>query len=401
MANIRKRGAAEKPKGRELPEDLRAAVAEFDKAHGEGVIQQPGSKRRFNVIPTGIFILDFALCGGWTQGFASTAYGYHSTAKSTIFLNGVASFQRKHPDAYVVWCDPEGLYDAVWAEQIGCDLDRLIVSQPDYGELSVDIIEDMIQRPSVGLIVLDSIPACAPMKVLENSAEDDTMAALPRLMGKLCSKITTRVNQERRKKHEVTIWLINQLRDKVGFNMGSPRSLPGGRQINHVPTTKVWLKLIKEHEAKNRFGKDVPDFNEQGFKIEKRKHGSSINEGNFDLNRNNDCAECAPGMVKNVDTMVAFAKSMGFIGGGGGNFTLLTEKLGKIKNERTGEVRHKAHTKFRTLNDIKDMLMQSQEERDTLARSLIVEQRVSAGLDPLPPDGYLVSDVGRLVRIED
>jgi recombination protein RecA len=387
-----------KPRARTLPPDIQASFADFDKAHGEGILMRPGATVKFNVIPTGIFILDFALLGGWPQGFVSMTYGYHSTAKSTIFLNGVREFQRKHDDKYVVWIDAEGLYDEEWARMIGVDTHRIIVARPEYGEQAVDILEHMIQQPSVGLIVLDSIPACAPMKVLENSAEDDTMAALARLMGKMCSKITTRINAERRKGHYVTIWNINQIRNKVGFVLGSPRHLPGGFQINHVPTTKVWLKLTKEVEGKDEFDNVVPDYNEQAFEIEKRKHGSSINSGAFDLILNPK-SKVRQGCVDNVDTTVAFAKKFGFIRGGGGNFSLLTEKLGYIENTRTGERREKPHTKFAKLDDIKQFLYENEEELATLQRSIIAEQRVSKNLEALPPDGYLVSAIGRLVRL--
>jgi protein RecA len=384
-----------------LPADLEAAFAEFGKAHGEGILRRPGATVKFNVIPTGIFLLDFALLGGWPQGFVSMSYGYHSTAKSTIFLNGVREFQLKHPDKYVVWIDAEGLYDEEWAKMIGVDTDRLIPATPEFGEQAVDILEDAMQRPSVGLIILDSIPACAPMKVLENSAEDDTMAALARLMGKMCSKITTRLNAGRRQGHYVTIWNINQIRNKVGYVLGSPRSLPGGFQINHIPTTKVWLKLVKQVDSKDNFGNDTADHNQQGFQVEKRKHGSSINDGAFDLVLNPKHPHVRQGCVDNVDTLVTFAKKFGFIGGGGGAFTLLTEKRGMITNERTGESRPKPFTKFAKLENIKEVLYTNQEEYDTLARSIIAEQRVSKNLEPLPPDGYLVSSVGRLVRLQE
>lgn len=395
---VRSRTKPGQPKG--LPADIEEALKAFNKAHGEGVIRKPGTPLKFNVIPTGIFILDFALLGGWPQNYVSMSYGYHSTAKSTIFLNGVREYQRKHPDKYVVWIDAEGLYDEVWAKIIGVDTDRLIHSQPEYGELAVDILEDMLGRESVGLIILDSIPACAPMKVIENSAEDDTMAALARLMGKMCSKITTNINAERRKGHYVTIWLINQIRNKVGVTYGSPRHLPGGFQVNHIATTKVWLKLTKEHVTRDEFENEVADYNEQTFEIEKRKHGQSINKGGFDLTLSNS-GFVPMGCIDSVPTIRSFAQKFGFIGGGGGKFYLLSEKLGKIKNEKTGEVRTKEHTKFRTLSELEQFLRENQEECDTLARSIIAAQRKSKGLTPLPPDGYLYSDIGRLVTLED
>lgn len=386
---------------RELPADLVEAIKVFSKAHGEGIVAKPGTTQKLAVTPTGCFVLDFALNGGWPEGYASMVYGYHSTAKSTMLLNGVREFQLKHPDKYVVWIDVEGLYDEDWARKIGCDISRIIASTPEYGEMAVDILEDMLQRVSVGLIILDSVPACAPMKVLDNSAEDDTMAALARLMGKMCSKMTTRMNAGRRQNHYVSVWLINQLRNKVGVTYGSPRHLPGGFQINHVPTTKVWLKLTKEVEGKDAYGSDCPDYNESAFKIEKRKHGSSINDGAFDLILNATHEYVRQGTVDNVPTLISFAKKMGFISGGGGNYNLLSELRGEIVNEKTGETRLKPFTKFSKFDDISNYLYQNDEEMVTLWRSLLVRQRVSKGLDPLPRDGYLVAPHGRLVELID
>lgn len=385
MANARGRKRTQK---KTLPEDLANSLTTFSKAHGDGILMSPRTSLSTNVIPTGVFLLDLALNGGWQHGKHAMNYGYANTAKSTLFLNGVREFQRKYPDQYVLWVDTEGLYDQDWAEKIGVDLDRLVVSQPDYGELAVDIIEDMIQRPSIGLIVLDSIPACVPMKVLEKSAEDATVGVLAALMGKLCSKITSTCSKERRKGHIVTVWQVNQLRDKIGVMYGSTRSLPGGRQINHVPTTKVWNKLVKEHMTKDEYGNDVSDFLELGFQIEKSKCGSSIREGRFSLNLNPN-GRVNEGCSDDVDTVFSFAKKFKVVRGGAKKYKLLTLAGGDFEGMT-----------FEKHDSIIDFLYENPDELDTLCRSIIMAHRMSRGLPALPPDGYLVSPNGRVVQIE-
>lgn len=381
----RRRAATQSTPQQQLPPDIQETVSDTERLHGEGIIQLGNRLPRVNHVPTGCFVIDFGLLGGLPQGYGTMAYGYHSTGKSTLFLKSVAEYQRKHPDKWVVWIDTEGLYDPAWAELLGVDTAHLLHVTPDHGEQAVDIIDSMLSRESVGVIVLDSVPACVPMKVLENSAEDDTMAALPRLMGKFCSKYTTANNRERRKGHWVSFWYVNQLREKVGFVLGSPRHLPGGKQINHIATTKIWLKLVKEHTGKDEFGLDVPDFNEQAFKFEKTKHGSSLKEGAFQFALNPNNEEVPIGTYDNVHQVVTFGKKMGFITGGGSSWKCLT-----------GETPAK---RFQKLASIEDWLREEAEEYDTLARSIIAHQRVSKGLSPLPPDGYLVSPHGRLVRL--
>tara|TARA_R110002153_G_scaffold26421_5_gene82938 strand:+ start:17611 stop:18912 length:1302 start_codon:yes stop_codon:yes gene_type:complete len=415
-----------------IPADIKALQEEALKLHGEGVVVMGNKKPLANHIPTGVFILDFALLGGLAQGYVAMGYGYESCGKTTQFLKVAANYQKKHPNMWVGWIDAEGMYDPLWAEKNGLDPNRIIVSQPEYGELAVDIYEDMLTRESIGLIVVDSIPSIVPMKVIENSAEDDTMAAGARLMGKLCSKLTMGNNKERRKGHWTTTLLINQWRTKVGFVMGDPRVLPGGRQINHIPTTKIELKKIKTHLTKDSCGNEVALMDECAFKLEKVKHGQSLRTGEFQLYLSADNEmEVPEGMVDNISTVTAFAKKMGFVRGGGTSWRLLTENV-KLKSKLAVEAftaKHEARNeklvkadkkpleideellekvrtdnleirKFRTLDSIKGYLRSEQEEYECLARSLISAQRVSKGLPALPPDGYLVAQGGRLVTTE-
>lgn len=341
-----------------------------------------------NHIPSGSFILDLALLGGFPQSFPTMAYGKESTGKSTLLLKGIAQYQRKYPDRVCGWIDSEGLYEKEWAIQLGVDVTRLMYSRPKSGEEAVDIFEDWLQVGSLGVLALDSIPGCVPMEILEKSAEDDTMAQLPRLMGKLCQKWIGTGNDEKRKGHFVTPWFINQYRMKVGFVLGSPYTLPGGRQINHIPTTKIRLSVAKAVMGKDRNQIDVPEYDEQNFKLEKTKHGSSIKEGAWQLILNPDNERGLPqGSYDNVHQIMTYGKKMGFIRGGGSSWRCLTKEDNS--------------TRFGKLAEIEDFLFEHEEERDTLARSIIANQRKIKGLSPLPPDNYLVSPIGRLVELED
>jgi protein RecA len=397
-----------------MPDDISDLVKDTEKVHGPGVAMRGSTKAIANHIPTGVFILDFALLGGIAQGYIGMVYGYHSCGKSTRILRMAAEFQRKHPDKWVGWIDAEGMYDPKWAEMNGLDTSRVIVSQPEYGELAVDLFESMLKRPSIGFIVIDSIPSVVPMKVIENSAEDDTMAASARLMGKLCSKVTMGNNAERKKGHWVTVMLVNQFRNKVGFVLGDPRVLPGGIQLNHVPTTKIEFKKGKTIMGKDRYGSEVAEMDECSFKLEKVKHGQSIRTGDFQmyLNPDNEAGFDA-GEVDNYSTIVTFAKRMGYITGGGSAFRLLTEDLDKKTEAAVAALKLKEpdvskekvekleaaidFTKFAGLEPVKAFLRKNEEEYETLARSLIATQRIAKGLPALPPDGYLVGPGGRLV----
>lgn len=390
MARARIRTKPEKVE--EFPAEIQASLDKIAKIYGEGLTHRGDKLPRTNHISTGCFLIDFALLGGLPQGHVSMAYGYPSTGKTTFFLRAAGSFQRKHPGKWVAMIDSEGHYDPEWARALGVDTKRFIAVKPEYGEQGINILTEWLKNPAVGVVLLDSIPATVPMKVAENAPEDDTMAALARLMGKLCSKVTTIANAERRKGHWVSLWLVNQIRHKVGVVFGSPLHLPGGNQINHIPSTEIWLKLGKQVMAKDEFDLDVPDYNEQTFEMRKTKHGSSLKDGAFQLVLNPNHPTLGIGEYDNVHTLFDFGKRMGFVKGSGPEgskapWMCLSEKRGG-----------KDFTRFKKQDDVLDWLYANEEERDTLARSLIARQRVSKGLPALPPDGFLWSKIGRLVE---
>jgi recombination protein RecA len=373
-----------KPSG--LPKDVIESMQRIEKVHNAKLVREPSDSGECNRIPSGCFMIDFALLGGFPQGYITMLYGYESCGKTTACLKGIAEYQKKHPDKVVGWIDAEGLFDSEWAERLGVDTARLIMAYPDYGEQAVDILDDWMTVKSIGLIVIDSLPALIPMKMLDQSTEDDLVAAHPRLMGKMCSKITSGNTRERREGHWITIWNINQFRSKVGFVLGSPLTLPGGRQINHIPSTKLWLKLKKEHMGKDENGVEVHEYSEQAFKFEKTKHGSSIKEGEYQLYLNPSNEKGLPeGSYDNVAAVMPFAKKYGFVTGGGKAWTLHTRKTSE---------------KFGSLSEIENFLYKNEEELHTLMRSVIAHQRKSKGHEALPPDGYLVSRIGRLVELE-
>lgn len=368
------------------PSEFDAVLADIAKHKGETCVLPARQIPVANTIPTGCFILDFAMLGGFPDGYVSMVYGLESSGKTTILKKGVANYQKKYPNRKVLWVDPEGMFDKDWAEQLGCNLDMMHVARPQMGPEAVDIIEAASGASDVGLVVLDSIPACVPKRVLEKSAEDKTQGELAALMGVMCSKIAMRMATERRRGHFVTTWLVNSWRFKIGVMFGDPRTLPGGRQINHLPTTKIELKneevtgKKKDDDVgeagigKDKFGNEVVEFNRHTFKISKAKHGSSIRGGEFCMMINPDNTKGIPqGSFDDAGTIIVYGKRMGLVTGGGASW--------KIEGE---------NQKFRTLADMESFLREKPEANLALQQAIIAAQRVSKGLTALPPDKYLL-----------
>jgi recombination protein RecA len=382
-APTRKRGkkvkaeAAEAAPAKAAPapaNELAAVLADIRKNKGENSVLPASQIPIANHIPTGSFILDFALLGGIPEGFPTMIYGLESSGKTTILKKVVGCFQRKHPDKQVVWIDSEGMFDPQWATQLGVDLDRLLVHRPETGQEAVDVMEAMMGAWETGMVVLDSIPGCVPFNIIQKSAEDMTMTELARLMGVMCSKLTASYQAERKRGHFVTNLFVNQFRFKVGgLVLGDPRTLPGGRQINHIPTTKIEIKNKEEH-GKDRYDNDVVEHNAHEFKITKAKHGSSIRSGEFRMMINPDNADGVPqGTIDDADTVCVYAKKMGMLTGGGAAWRVdgIDRKFGNIAS-------------------IVTHLRETPEEYVRLCQQVIAAQRQSKGLPLLPPDGYLL-----------
>ena len=48
------------------------------------------------------------------------------------------------------------------AAALGVEVDDLLVSQPDCGEMALDIVDQLVRSSAVGVIVVDSVAALVP-----------------------------------------------------------------------------------------------------------------------------------------------------------------------------------------------------------------------------------------------
>jgi recombination protein RecA len=196
--------------------ELEALTAQIDKTMGEGVITKASKVPGFIHIPTGCFLLDYAMVGGYAEGCGHMVYGVEGCSKTTLCMIASARLQDKYPTGHVGWVDTEKKFDTLWAAKLGMDLDRTIVVKPRTGEHAVDIMEALARTEQIKGLVLDSIPSLAPMSVIQKSAEDPTVAARARLVGLLCSKLQQAWIDEAMRGHKFTFWAINQFREKIG-----------------------------------------------------------------------------------------------------------------------------------------------------------------------------------------
>lgn len=269
-----------KPEVKENPEsDMRKnainlAIQEIEKQFGKGSIMRLGDKVRTDVaaIPTGALSLDVALgIGGVPKGRIVEIYGPESSGKTTLALHIVAEAQKMGENA--AYIDAEHSFDAVYAKSLGVDIDNLYVSQPDFGEQALEILEMLVRSSAIGIIVVDSVAALTPRAEIEGSMGDSHMGLQARLMSQALRKITSIAS-----KTNTTIIFINQLRMKIGVMFGNPETTTGGNAL------KFYASVRMDIRQKEKIEKDgVLIGHMRTVKVVKNKVAPPFREASFNI----------------------------------------------------------------------------------------------------------------------
>ena len=220
---------------------LDMALAQIDKQFGKGSIMRMGEQTHMNieVVPTGALSLDLALgIGGLPRGRVTEIYGPESSGKSTLAMHIVAEAQRN--GGQCAYIDAEHAMDPVYANAIGVDIDRLLISQPDTGEQALEITDMLVRSSALDVIVIDSVAALTPRAEIEGEMGDSHVGLQARLMSQALRKLTANLNRS----HTIAIF-INQLREKIGVMFGSPETTPGGRALKFYSSVRLDIRRIE------------------------------------------------------------------------------------------------------------------------------------------------------------
>jgi recombination protein RecA len=220
---------------------LDLALKQLDKQFGKGTLQRLGSKEIEPIasIPTGSFGLDLALgIGGIPKGRIIEIYGPESSGKTTLTLEIIAQAQKQ--GGVAAFIDAEHALDVMYAKNLGVDVENLLISQPDYGEQALEIVETIARSGAVDVIVIDSVAALTPKSEIEGNMGDAQVGVLARLMSQALRKLTGIVH-----KMNVTIIFINQIRMKIGMmGYGSPETTTGGNALKFYASVRLDIRRI-------------------------------------------------------------------------------------------------------------------------------------------------------------
>ena len=254
---------------------LELAIKQIDKAFGKGTLIRLGDKEVIptEVISTGSLGLDLALgVGGIPKGRVIEIYGPESSGKTTLTLHAIAEAQKA--GGVCAFIDAEHALDVKYAKDIGVDTDNLLVSQPDFGEQALEILETVIRSGAVDLVVVDSVAALTPKVEIDGDMDDQQVGVQARLMSKALRKVTGLLS-----KMNCTVIFINQIRMKIGMTgYGSPETTTGGNALKFYSSVRLDIRRIATlKQGENSIGNRVK------VKVVKNKVAAPFKQAEFDI----------------------------------------------------------------------------------------------------------------------
>jgi len=219
---------------------LKTVVAGIEKQFGKGSLMALGDVEAEPVatFPSGSTALDIALgVGGYPRGRVIEIYGPEASGKTTLTLHAIAEAQRA--GGIAAFIDAEHALDIGYAQALGVDVDKLLVSQPDTGEQALEIAEALVRSGAVDLVVIDSVAALTPKAEIEGDMGDQHMGLQARLMSQALRKLTAITHRT-----QTTLMFINQMRQKIGVVFGSPETTTGGQALKFYSSVRLDVRRI-------------------------------------------------------------------------------------------------------------------------------------------------------------
>ena len=291
---------------------LKIAIDQIEKQHGKGSVMRLGEGpiQQVEVISTGSISLDGALgIGGIPRGRVIEIFGPESSGKTTLCLHIIAEAQRT--GGICAFVDAEHALDMNYAKKLGVDTNNLLLSQPEFGEQALEIVETLVRSGALDVIVIDSVAALTPRAEIEGEMGDPTMGVQARLMSQALRKLTSAIS-----KSKTSVIFTNQLRMKIGVMFGNPETTTGGNALKFYASVRLDVRRIEAIKD----GTAIIG-NRTRVKVVKNKVAPPFREAQFDILYNEG--------ISRLGDLVDTAVELNIINKAGSWFSYKEDRIGQ------------------------------------------------------------------------